>query len=66
MISKSAAETGLRWAKLLADLRTAGKAMPIKDSFIAATAAVHDLAIATLNRADFAHAGVRVVDPFVG
>ena len=60
------AGTGLKWAELLAGLRATGKAMPVKDSFIAATAAVHDLAIATRNRADFVHAGVRVVDPFVG
>jgi predicted nucleic acid-binding protein len=40
--------------------------MPIKDSLIAATAAVHKLAIATRNRADFGNAGVSVVDPFVG
>jgi len=59
------AETGLKWAELLAQLRTSGKAMPVKDSFIAATAAVHNLAIATRNRADFANAGVRIVDPFV-
>ncbi len=58
------AETGLRWAALLAKLRAAGRAMPIKDSFIAATALVHDLRIATRNRADFEKAGVRVVDPF--
>ena len=31
-------ETGVKWAELLARLRTAGKAMPIKDSLIAATA----------------------------
>jgi len=60
------AETGLAWAELLARLRTSGKAMPIKDSLIAATAAVHGLAIATRNRSDFANAGVRIVDPFVG
>lgn len=60
------AETGLEWAALLARLRRAGKAMPIKDSFIAATATVHGLAVATRNRADFANAGVRIVDPFVG
>jgi len=60
------ADTGLKWAELLARLRTAGKAMPIKDSLIAATALVHDLAIATRNRADFVSAGVRIVDPFVG
>lgn len=59
------AETGLRWADLLASLRTSGKAMPIKDSLIAATALVHNLAVATRNRADFANAGVRIVDPFV-
>jgi len=40
--------------------------MPVKDSLIAATAAVHHLAIATRNRADFVNAGVSVVDPFVG
>ena len=60
------ADTGLKWAELLARLRTTGKAMPIKDSLIAATAAVHGLTIVTRNRADFIHAGVRIVDPFVG
>jgi predicted nucleic acid-binding protein len=57
-------ETGLRWAKLLADLRLARKAMPIKDSLIAATALVHDLTIATRNQADFRAAGVKLIDPF--
>jgi predicted nucleic acid-binding protein len=60
------ADTGLKWAELLARLRATGKAMPVKDSLIATTAAVHKLAIATRNRADFANAGVSVVDPFVG
>ena len=60
------ADTGLQWAKLLARLRTTGKAMPIKDSLIAATAVVHGLTVATRNRADFVNAGVRLVDPFVG
>lgn len=58
------AETGLRWAELLARLRTSGHAMPIKDSLIAATALVHGLVIATYNRADFEKAGVKLVDPF--
>lgn len=39
------AETGLKWAELLARLRTSGRAMPIKDSLIAATALVHDLIV---------------------
>lgn len=56
--------TGLRWAKLLAELRTAGRAMPIKDSLIAATALVHGLIVATRNRKDFEKAGVKVVNPF--
>jgi len=58
------AETGLRWAALLANLRTSGKAMPIKDSMIAATALVHGLTVATRNSADFKKAGVSVVNPF--
>ena len=60
------AETGLRWAELLARLRASGRAMPIKDSLIAATALVHGLIVATRNRADFEHAGVQIVDPFAG
>jgi toxin FitB len=60
------ADTGLKWAELLAHLRKTGKAMPIKDSFIAATAIVYGLAVVTRNRIDFAKAGVRVIDPFPG
>jgi len=59
------ASTGMRWAELLARLRAEGRAMPIKDSFIAASALAHDLAVATLNRRDFDAAGVIVVDPIV-
>ena len=40
--------------------------MPIKDSLIAATALSHDLVIVTRNRADFAKAGARILDPFAG
>jgi predicted nucleic acid-binding protein len=59
------ASTGLRWAELLARLRAEGRAMPIKDSLIAATALAHDLAVVTLNRRDFDAAGVMVVDPIL-
>ena len=58
------ADTGLRWAELLARLRMTGKAMPIKDSLIAATALLHGLMIATRNQADFRVAGVKLLDPF--
>ena len=58
------AATGLRWARLLADLRAAGRSMPIKDSLIAATALLHGLVVVTRNVGDFGHAGVELVDPF--
>jgi predicted nucleic acid-binding protein len=54
----------LKWAQLLARLRAAGRAMPIKDSLIAATALVHRLTVATRNRAEFEKAGVGIIDPF--
>jgi predicted nucleic acid-binding protein len=59
------ADTGLRWAQLIADLRAAGRAMPIKDSMIAATALVHGLTVVTRDRADFEPAGVNIVDHYV-
>jgi hypothetical protein len=58
------AATGLRWARLLADLRASGRAMPIKDSLIAATALTHGLPVVSRNRGDFEKAGVEIVDPF--
>lgn len=57
-------DTGLRWAELLARLRSLGKSMPVKDSLIAATARVHGLAVVTRNRADFLNVDVRIVNPF--
>lgn len=58
------AATGLRWAELLARLRRLGRAMPIKDSLVAATALVHGLTVATRNRQDFEKADLDIVDPF--
>lgn len=58
-------EHGLRWAKLVAALRSSGRAMPVKDSLIATTALVHDLVLVTHNRADFEKSGVKMLDPFV-
>ncbi len=59
------ADTGRKWAELIARLRRTGKAMPVKYSLIAATAIAHGLALATRNRADFVNAGVRIVSPFL-
>ena len=58
------AATGLRWARLLADLRKSGQSLPIKDSLIAATALVHGWIVVTRNARDFKKAGVKVLDPF--
>ena len=58
------AQTGLRWAELLAALRASGRSMPIKDSLIAATALLHGLTVVTRNQADFENARVKIVNPF--
>lgn len=58
------AATGIRWAKLLAQLRATGRAMPFKDSLIAAAALAYGLTVATRNTRDFQQAGLKVIDPF--
>jgi hypothetical protein len=58
------AATGIRWAKLLAQLRATGRAMPFKDSLIAAAALAYGLSVATRNTRDFQQAGLKVIDPF--
>jgi len=57
-------DTGLRWADLIARLRSRGRAMPIKDSLIAATALVHHLTVVTRNTTDFDEADVPLLNPF--
>jgi predicted nucleic acid-binding protein len=58
------AATGLRWARLLADLRRTGRTMSVKDSLIAATALTHGFTVATRDEAGFAPARVPLVNPF--
>lgn len=58
------ADTADHWAQLLADLRSRGRAMPIKDSLIAATARQYGLPVATRNVKDYQFANVEVVNPF--
>jgi len=58
------AAVGRSWAVLIAKLRTKGRAMPLKDSLIAATAITHDLTVVTRNRTDFEKADIKIIDPF--
>jgi hypothetical protein len=55
---------GLRWGKLVSDLRRKGQPLPVLDGMIAATALTYGLAVATRNVRDFRRAGVEVVNPF--
>ena len=52
------------WAELLAELKRKGRAMPLKDSLIAASARQHQLTVVTRNINDYRYAGVALVNPF--
>ena len=52
------------WAQQEAEYDRLGCAMPMPDSFIAATARRHNLTIATRNVADYQRPGLRVFNPF--
>ncbi|MCA9775599.1 MAG: type II toxin-antitoxin system VapC family toxin [Candidatus Eremiobacteraeota bacterium] len=57
-------ETANCWAALLSDLQKRGKAMPVKDSLIAASALQYDLVVVTRNVKDFQSTSLQVVNPF--
>ena len=57
-------DTAKAWSTLLAELKRKGRAMPIKDSLIAATACQYRLTVATRNINDYRHAGIALVNPF--
>ena len=52
------------WAELQHQLRSAGKPMPVEDSYIAAIARRHNLTIVTGNTRDFLRPGIKVLNPF--
>jgi predicted nucleic acid-binding protein len=63
-VAEMTAATAGESARLQSELRRKGRAMPVKDSLIAATAREHRLTIATRNLPDFQHCNVPLVNPF--
>lgn len=55
----------VRWGERSARCRQAGRAVPVVDALIAATALVHGLTVVTRHTADFAATGVALLDPWV-
>lgn len=53
-----------RWGEMQAHAERLGRPMPVIDGLIAATAAVHSLAIVTRNGADMTQSGVEIIDPW--
>jgi predicted nucleic acid-binding protein len=54
-----------RWAGLVVELKRKGRALPLLDTMIAATALEHGFTVATRNVGHFEPAGVKTIDPFV-
>ncbi|WP_131746521.1 type II toxin-antitoxin system VapC family toxin [Frankia sp. Cppng1_Ct_nod] len=52
------------WGVLVANGDRNGTPVPIIDGFLAATAAVHELTLATRNTGDFARLGIPLVNPW--
>ena len=57
-------EEALEWGRMTSAGLAAGLKMEVRDTVIAATAAVHGWTIATRNTQDFAPLGVKVFDPW--
>ena len=52
------------YAELMAKARSEGRAIPVSDGYIAATAAANGMMVATRDTAPFEAAGLRIVDPW--
>jgi toxin FitB len=55
-----------QWGQLRARAKMAGRAIPVIDGLLAATALRHNLAVVTRNEEDFERVGARVVNPWSG
>ena len=57
-------EIAMRWAVITASGRRAGRARPMIDTLLAATAVRHGLILATRNVADFEGTGAQILNPW--
>lgn len=57
-------EVAVRWGELIGEAERRGKRLPVIDSLIAATAAVHNLTVVTRNTGDLEECAVRVLNPW--
>lgn len=57
-------EVLVEWGMLAARLESSGRTMPAIDSLIAATVLAQQATLVTRNVADFAGAGVNIVNPW--
>jgi predicted nucleic acid-binding protein len=53
-----------RWGLIAAGARRRGKALPVIDGLLAATALHHNLTVVSRNASDFANAQVQVLNPW--
>lgn len=58
------AEVIFLWGAIVGRAEAGGTPLPVIDSLIAATAMVHDLAVATRNTEDFERCGAKTVNPW--
>jgi predicted nucleic acid-binding protein len=54
-----------RWGDLMSEARRRGVALSVMDGFLAATALVRGLVVATRNTKDFLPVGVQVLNPWI-
>ena len=57
-------DVAARWGMMSGEADKRGEVLPLMDSLIAATAAVHDLTVATRNESDFMRCRIPVLNPW--
>jgi predicted nucleic acid-binding protein len=57
-------ETALCWGRLQGDAERRGEKLPVMDSMIAASAAVHGMSVVSRNTKDLERCGVQVCNPW--